>query len=127
MAWMRTITGRLKSDYQYSIGGVYNNFSWPVADAAARARIETLAQRVLDARSAHPDDTLAALYDPLTMPPDLRRAHAALDAAVDRLYRAAPFRDDAERVEHLLASYERLARPLTAIADAPTPRRRRGV
>ena len=93
MAWTRTITGRLKSDYMYSIGIVYNNFPWPVADEAARARVEALAQGVLSVRAAYPNSTLADLYDPRTMPPNLRRAHQGLDAAVDRL-RPAAFRDD---------------------------------
>lgn len=108
MAWLRHIGGRLKSDYRYSIGLVYNSFPWPEASAAQRAKVERLAQAVLDARVASPHATLADLYDPDTMPPALRRAHAALDAAVDRLYRQAAFDSDRARVEHLFQRYRLL-------------------
>ena len=116
MSWMRQIGGRLKSDYQYSPGIVYNTFPWPDATNAAEAKIRALAQAVLDARAAFPDATLADLYDPDTMPPALRKAHQKLDAAVDRLYRPAPFASDRERVEHLFGLYEKLVAPLTALA-----------
>jgi hypothetical protein len=112
MAWMSYVGGRLKSDYQYSIGVVYNTFPWPDATAAQRAKVEALAQAVLDARAAHPTSSLADLYDPDTMPGDLRRAHHALDLAVDRLYRATPFASDRDRVEHLFGRYEALVNPL---------------
>lgn len=117
MAWMRTITGRMKSDYMYSVGVVYNTFPWPDATPAQRASIETLAQAVLDARAAHPAASLAQLYDPLTMPANLRSAHTALDRAVDRLYRREPFTGDRaagdrERVEHLFTRYAALIDPL---------------
>ena len=113
MAWMREITGRMKSDYMYSIGVVYNTFPWPEASDTQRAEIEELAQAVLDARDAYPDSSLADLYDPDTMPPDLRRAHKTLDKAVDRLYRKKPFDSDRERVEHLFGLYEKLVNPMS--------------
>ncbi|MCA6283258.1 MAG: class I SAM-dependent DNA methyltransferase, partial [Phenylobacterium sp.] len=97
MAWLRNIGGRLKSDYRYSVGLVYNPFPWPNLEGADRSRLDTLAQSVLDARTAHPGATLADLYDPDVMPADLRKAHRALDLAVDRLYRKEPFADDRER------------------------------
>ncbi|MBA3676931.1 MAG: hypothetical protein H0W74_05940 [Sphingosinicella sp.] len=84
----------MKSDYMYSVGIVYNTFPWAEATASQKAKIETLAQAVLDAREAHPTSCLADLYDPDTMPGNLRKGHAALDAAVDRLYRLAPFASD---------------------------------
>lgn len=112
MAWMRAITGRMKSDYMYSVGVVYNTFPWPQADDKARSGIRDLAQKVLDARAAFPDATLADLYDPDTMPPDLRKAHRALDIAVDRLYRREPFSSDRERVEHLFGLFEKLTATL---------------
>jgi hypothetical protein len=77
-----------------------------------------LAQAVLDARANHPESTLADLYDPDAMPPDLRRAHRALDQAVDRLYRKEPFASDRERVEHLFMLYEKLSAPVLAAAAA---------
>ena len=118
MAWLRHIGGRLKSDYRYSIGMVYNTFPWPVTTDRQREKISELAQAVLNARAAHPGSTLADLYDPDTMPPDLRKAHTALDKAVDQLYRREPFANDRERVEHLFALYEKLAAPVLAAASA---------
>ena len=113
MAWMRTVTGRMKSDYMYSVGVVYNTFPAPPA-GADRAALAPLAQAVLDARAAHPGATLADLYDPDLMPPGLRRAHARLDRAVDRLYRRAPFASERARVEHLFTLYEKMRAPLGA-------------
>jgi hypothetical protein len=112
MSWLGHVGGRLKSDYRYSNALVYNTFPWPEATAAQRAKIETLAQAVLDARAAHPTSSLADLYDPDTMPGNLRKAHNALDLAVDRLYRPAPFASDRDRVEHLFGRYEALVNPL---------------
>ncbi|MEQ1539654.1 MAG: type IIL restriction-modification enzyme MmeI [Sphingorhabdus sp.] len=112
MAWLGQIGGRLESRFRFSSGLVYNTFPWPEASPAQRAKIETLAQAVLDARAAHPTSSLADLYDPDTMPGNLRKAHAALDTAVDRLYRAAPFASDRDRVEHLFGRYEALVNPL---------------
>ncbi|GAA0727758.1 DNA methyltransferase [Sphingomonas japonica] len=120
MAWLRHMGGRLKSDYRYSIGLVYNTFPWPEASPAQRAQIEALAQAVLDARAEWPASSLADLYDPDTMPANLRKAHAALDLAVDRLYRTkakgAPFATDRDRVEHLFGLYEALVNPMASEA-----------
>lgn len=115
MAWLRQIGGRLKSDYRYSIGLVYNTFAWPEAGPAQRAKIEALAQSVLDARAMgkNASSTLADLYDPDFMPPELRKAHRDLDAAVDKLYNVRGFADERARVEHLFKLYERLVDPLT--------------
>ena len=111
MAWLRHIGGRLKSDYRYSIGLVYNTFPLP-PESEDLSRLEPLAQAVLDARAAHPGATLADLYDPDLMPPDLRRAHQALDRAVDRLYRKSGFASERERVERLFMLYDRMRAPL---------------
>ncbi len=111
MAWMRTITGRMKSDYMYSVGVVYNTFPTPTGDVDY-SRLESLAQAVLDARNAHPDATLSDLYDPDLMPTDLRRAHQVLDRIVDRLYRPKGFGSERERVEHLFLLYESMRVPL---------------
>ena len=111
MAWMRTITGRMKSDYMYSVGVVYNTFPMPEKDADLQ-NLNPLAQAVLDSRNDHPHATLADLYDPDLMPPDLRRAHQALDRAVDRLYRPRRFASERERIEHLFVLYERMRSPL---------------
>ena len=128
MAWLRQIGGRLKSDYRYSIGLVYNTFPWPEASAAQRAKVEGLAQGVLDARALPKNATssLADLYDPDFMPVELRRAHQALDAAVDKLYAPRGFADDRARVEHLFRRYEALVMP-TAAAPAANRRTTRRV
>ena len=101
-----------------------NTFPTPPGDADL-SKLEPLAQAVLDARSAHHESTLADLYDPDIMPPDLRRAHQALDRAVDRLYRRTGFASERERVEHLFALYEKMRAPLEARVKKK-PRRRRG-
>ncbi|HEX6374875.1 MAG TPA: DNA methyltransferase, partial [Allosphingosinicella sp.] len=120
MAWLRHIGGRLESRYRYSSGLVYNTFPWPEATPAQRAKIEALAQAVLDARALpkNATSTLADLYDPNFMPSELRKAHRDLDVAVDRLYRARPFGSDRERVEHLFPLYEALVQPTAAAARA---------
>ena len=123
MAWMRAVTGRMKSDYMYSVGVVYNTFPTPPADAD-RSRLEPLAQAVLDVRAAHQDATLADLYDPDLMPPNLRRAHHGLDRAVDRLYRRTRFTSERERVEYLFMFYEKMRAPLEAAMKAKPKRRR---
>ena len=116
MAWLRHVGGRLKSDFRYSGGLVYNTF--PAPQSIARlSNLEPLAQGILDARATHPEATLAELYEPDLMPSDLRQAHERLDLAVDRLYRPKRFSTERERVEHLFSVYERLQSPMGAIAN----------
>ena len=86
MAWMRVVCGRLKSDYRYSKDIVYNNFPWPKVTEAQRTKIEATAQAILDARRLYPDSSLADLYDPVLMPPELRKAHQDNDRAVMQAY-----------------------------------------
>ena len=134
MAWLRNVGGRLKSDYRYSAGIVYNNFPWPEPlDDKPRVAIETAAQGILDARAAFPGSTLADLYDPLTMPPALVKAHQQLDKAVDAAYLAAEkavgrkapkLGSDAERVAFLFERYQALTSllPVAKVKKARTPR-----
>ena len=124
MAWLRHIGGRLESRYRYSIGLVYNTFPMP-PEGADMSKLAPLAQAVLDARAAHPNATLADLYAPDLMPPTLRRAHQALDRAVDRLYRRGGFASERERVEHLFALYEKMTAPLGAGLATKQRRRRK--
>jgi hypothetical protein len=114
MAWLNHIGGKLKSDPRYSISLVYNTFPHPESTPEQSSHIEELAQAVLDARALQKNasSTLADLYHPDSPVPELRRAHRALDEAVDRLYRRQPFASDRERVEHLFTLYQRLAEPL---------------
>jgi hypothetical protein len=125
-SWMRTVCGRMKSDYQYSATLVYNNYPWPenLTDKQ-KANVEAKAQAVLDARAKYPDSSLADLYDPLTMPPELVKAHEQLDKAVEQCYRSKPFESDRERVEYLFQLYEQLTAPLTAQADKPKRTRKK--
>ncbi len=123
MAWLCHVGGRLESRYRYSSGLVYNTFPVPPDDANL-SKLEPLAQAVLDARAAHPDATLADLYDPDLMPPDLRRAHQALDRTVDRLYRRSGFASERERIEHLFMLYEKMYAPLV-VATKLRGRRRK--
>ena len=118
VAWLRCVSGRLKSDLRYS-PSVYNNFPWPPVVDSDRIRLDELTRSILAARAAHPGASLADLYDPDVMPADLRKAHRALDLAVDRLYRKEPFADDRERVEHLFRLYEQMTAGLLARADKP--------
>ncbi len=113
MAWMRVVCGRLESRYRYSANIVYNNFPWPKDPTSERtADIKAKAQTVLDARAQFPNSTFADLYDPLTMPPVLQKAHQSLDRAVDRAYRKAPFNNEAERVAFLFDLYRQYTAPL---------------
>lgn len=110
MAWMRTVCGRLKSDYSYSTTIVYNNFPWPSPSASQRQQIEKTAQRILDARAMYPDNSLADLYDPVMMPLDLLRAHQQNDKAVMAAYGIGPshpaFKDEAACVALLMQLYQ---------------------
>ena len=118
----------MKSDYMYSVSVVYNTFPTPPGFQERHVNlleaIAPFAQAVLDARAAHPDATLADLYDPDLMPPNLHKAHQALDRAVDRLYRRTGFATERERVAYLLMLYEKTRAPLEA-GMRRNPRRRR--
>jgi len=107
MAWTRCITGRLKSDYQYSASIVYNNFPWPNPTDKQMSEIEKVAQEVLDTRVQFPNSSLADLYDPIAMPPELVKAHQRLDKAVEAAY-GRSFDDDSQRVAYLFELYQKL-------------------
>lgn len=106
MAWMRAVAGRLESRYRYSKDIVYNNFIWPTVTEDQKREVERLAQNILNARAQFPNSSLADLYDPLTMPPALSKAHKALDKYVDKLYQKSGFDNDAARVAHLFELYK---------------------
>lgn len=109
MAWMRAVCGRLKSDYRYSKDVVYNNFPWPSPTSEQRTKIEQTAQAVLDARSLYPDSSLADLYDEITMPPELRKAHQDNDRAVMRAYGFKPGEmTESSCVAKLMRMYQKL-------------------
>lgn len=113
MAWMRAVCGRMKSDYNYSNSIVYNNFHWPLKLTEKRKQIiGQKAQAVLDARAQFADSTLAELYNPLTMPPVLLKAHQALDKSVDVAYGRRKFNTEAARVALLFDLYAQYTSPL---------------
>lgn len=108
MAWVSNVCGRLESRYRYSKDIVYNNFPWPENPSEKhKTAIEKFAQEVLDARAQFPESSLADLYDPLTMPPVLLKAHQNLDKAVDAAYTAKTFTTETYRMEFLFALYEK--------------------
>jgi hypothetical protein len=107
-AWMRIVCGRLKSDYRYSKDIVYNNFPWPDTTDAQKAEIEKLVRAVLDARALFPNSSLADLYDPLIMPPELLKAHHALDRAVMKLYNLKNGISEPDIVAALMGLYQNL-------------------
>lgn len=111
MAWMRAVCGRLKSDYSYSNTIVYNNFPWPTPTAEQQKKIEATAQDILNARNLYPNSSLADLYDPLTMPPELQKAHTANDKAVMQAY-GFSIKDtsEADCVAALMKMYQELTK-----------------
>ncbi len=125
MDWLRLVGGRLKSDFRYSATLVYNTFPWPEASERQCQEIKKLGRAVVLARAAHPDKTMAQLYDPDKMPENLQDAHQALDIAVEKLYRDRPFRDTSERQEYLLARYEKLIEAEKAAKVSATKKTRR--
>lgn len=121
MTWMKYTCGRLESRYSYSNTVVYNNFPWPLTPLPKQvSMIETAAQIVLDVRASFVGSTLADLYDPLTMPPALVKAHATLDRAVDACYRPQPFVSEVKRMEYLFELYEQYTAPLLSIPKKRT-------
>jgi hypothetical protein len=113
MSWVKYTCGRIKSDYRYSNTIVYNNYPFPqnVSDANKK-KVEETARAVLDTRAKYPGSSLADLYDPLSMPPDLVKAHQALDKAVDLCYRPQAFTSELARIEFLFGLYEAYSAPM---------------
>ena len=117
MAWMRTVAGRLKSDYRYSAKIVYNNFPWPKVTETQKDKISKTAKAIIDARALYPESSLADLYDELTMPVELRRAHQANDKAVMEAYDMTKIVDgkktwltESETVARLFEMYEEITK-----------------
>ena len=106
MVWIKYVCGRIKSDYRYSNSIVYNNYPWPESPSEKNIkRVEEKAQKVLDVRDEFPESSLADLYNPVTMPPKLVKAHKELDKAVDLCYRPQPFPNETARIEFLFDLY----------------------
>ena len=110
-AWMRVVAGRLKSDYRYAKDIVYNDFPWPEPTKEQKEKIEKTAQEILDARQLYPDSSLADLYDPLTMPPELLKAHQDNDRAVMQAYGMnVRTTTESDAVAQLFRMYEKLTK-----------------
>jgi hypothetical protein len=105
MAWVRTVSGRLKSDIRYSSALCYNTFPVPLLSEAHKKLLEDLCWSVISAREETPGKTLAQLYNPYSMPNNLIDAHRALDDTLEKIYVGRPFKDDTERLEHLFKLY----------------------
>jgi hypothetical protein len=113
MTWVKYTCGRLKSDFRYSKDIVYNNYPFPTnVSEANKKKVEEAAQKVLDTRASYKSSSLADLYDPLSMPPDLVKAHQILDKAVDVCYRAQAFTNELSRIEYLFGLYEAYTAPM---------------
>lgn len=124
-SWSRVVSGRLKSDYQYSASITYNNFPWPMNPTEKQKQaIEDAAQEILDVRKNYPDSSLADLYDPILMPADLLKAHKKLDKAVDAAYGKKGFDNEAERVAFLFDLYQQYTSPTAPLAPETKPKRR---
>lgn len=108
--WVRTVGGRLKTDYRYSATLCYNTFPFPKLTIAEKEELEQLAQNILNIRDENFDMTLGEMYNPETMPEDLREAHHQLDLVVERIYRPEPFTSDEERLEHLFKLYAKMTK-----------------
>ena len=121
--WNSVVSGRLKSDFQFSIEITYNNYPWPDVGGTARALIEVAAQGVLTAREAHPRASLADLYGPLSMPADLTKAHHDLDKAVLAAYGLKPAATDAEVLSVLFTRYEELVAPMAGMMEKKSKKR----
>jgi hypothetical protein len=125
MAWVKSVCGRLENRFRYSNEIVYNNYPWPENPTEKHIKaIEKAAQKVLDTRDKFPNSSLADLYDPLTMPPALVKAHNELDKAVDLAYRPQPFTSEANRMEFLFSLYEKYTKDLFTKERKPKKRKK---
>jgi hypothetical protein len=108
MSWIRSVAGRIKTDYRYSASLCYNSFPFPPISITQKQELEKHVYQILDEREKHSEKTLAQLYDPDKMPEGLREAHHQNDLAVERCYRSRPFETDEERLEYLFKLYEQM-------------------
>ena len=108
MAWMKSVSGRLRKDFRYSNTLVYNTFPFPNISKQRKEELTQCTLRILDERLKHSEKTLAQLYDPDKMPEGLKEAHHQNDLAVERCYRSTPFSSDEERLEFLFKLYEKM-------------------
>ena len=108
MVWVRKFSGKMKTDYRYSSTLCYNTFPFPDISTARRETLSQYVFDIIDARANHTGKTIAWMYDPETMPQDLKHAHESLDAAIEQCYRLKLFTSDSERLDFLFALYEKM-------------------
>lgn len=125
MIWVNAIGGKLKTDYRYSAKLCYNTFPFPKIGDKAKETINQYVFAILDARAKYPEKTMAWMYNPDTMPNDLRKAHQELDLAIERIYRLAPFNSDEERLEYLFKEYDRMIKKDTLFAKEKKSRKKK--
>lgn len=124
MVWVRTVGGKLKTDYRYSARLCYNTFPFPDISIKQKETLNQYVFDILDEREKHPEKTMAQLYDPDKMPAGLQLAHQALDEAVERCYRLQPFKTDSERLEYLFKLYEEMIKKDTLFAKQKRRRKK---
>jgi len=126
MVWVRTVGGRLKTDYRYSAKLCYNTFPFPDINIKQKENLNQYVFDILDERAKHPEKTMAQLYNPGTMPKGLKHAHEELDKAVEQCYRLQPFTSDTERLEFLFKMYEEMIKRDTLFAKEKKTRKKNG-
>lgn len=109
MTWVKTVAGRLKSDFRYSSALCYFSYPFPLINSRQTDELETLAYDILGVRERYPDKTIAEMYDAATMPEDLKEAHSKNDSVIESLYRSKPFEDDDDRLEYLFNMYKKMS------------------
>lgn len=110
MCWVMAVGGRMKNDYRYSTALCYNTFPFPKINEGQKTQLTALAENILLTRENHTDMTLGEMYNPESMPLDLKLAHQAMDIAVEQCYRPEPFTSDEERLEYLFKLYEKMTK-----------------
>lgn len=125
MVWVRSLAGRLKTDYRYSTALCYNTYPFPEINQKQKEQINLHVFQVLEEREKHSGKTLAQLYDPDKMPKGLKEAHHQLDLAIERCYRLKPFESDTERLEYLFKEYEKMINKNTLLEKPKRTRKKK--
>lgn len=127
VVWLKTVGGRLKTDYRYSAQLCYNTFPFPEINDKQKHTIAQYVFAILDERAKYPEKTMAWMYNPETMPSGLKQAHHELDMAIEKIYRLTPFRSDEERLEYLFKQYEEMIKKETLFAKQKKTRSTRKI
>ena len=125
MVWVNAVGGKLETRYRYSAKLCYNTFPFPKISEKTKETINQYVFAILDARAKYPEKTMAWMYNPDTMPSNLKKAHQELDLAIERVYRLAPFNSDEERLEYLFKEYEKMIIENTLFAKEKKSRKKK--